>query len=226
MDFARFTDLLDKKSLFFVRPTLFSDPWEGYPTKPHFEASGYDATVPESIREKLIEMSKTATPSLVRESMAVSCWHIGEHESEAFWRSYPDRGVAIQSTFGKLKESFHSEDEWAVLIGQIEYKDHQFDRVDQGNIFKQIMWKRKSFEYENELRAVIWNKAVHAGKPPKDFENIFGQHIKTDLSVLIENIYTTPFENGDWFNQLVNDTLKRYGYEVSCQKSSLMDRPV
>ena len=58
------------------------------------------------------------------------------------------------------------------------------------------------------------------------FDNPKGQEIKAALDILIENIYTTPFEDDNWFNSLVVNLLKHYGYEFKCHKSKLMDKPL
>ena len=224
MDLAKFCDVLEKKSLFFIKPEKFPDPWEGYLPKKHFEETSYEG-IPEQFRGTLIKLAKETTPELVRKQFAVNCWHISNSESEAFWRNYSERGIAIQTTFGRLKESLKNEVEYSVYIGKVEYKDHNIDIVDVGNLFNHILWKRKSFEYENELRAVVWEKENADGKGVRNFNESTGHYINTNLDTLIENIYTTPFERSDWFNKLVNSLIIRYGFNFPCIKSNLMDKP-
>lgn len=224
MDFAKFCDLLEKRSLFFSKPENFKDPWEGFFTKKHFEEQSYENFPPQA-RKAMVEMAKNSHPELTRKTLAVNCWHINDSESEAFWRNYSERGVAIQSTFGRLRDSFKENLDYTIYIGEIEYKNHEVDTIDVGNLFNSILWKRKSFEYERELRAVIWEKEFSGPGSPRLFDTPKGQNMKVDLGILIENIYTTPFETGDWFKGLVDDTVKRYGLSVPCIKSSLMDGP-
>jgi hypothetical protein len=131
----------------------------------------------------------------------------------------------VQTTFGRLKESFKKNETYSIYIGKVEYKDHNKDIVDVGNMFNYILWKRKSFEYENELRAVIWAKENPDGKGVRNFDQANGQYIETDLTMLIENVYTTPFEKDEWFNNLVKDLIKRFGFSFNCSKSNLMDKP-
>lgn len=223
MDFTKFCAILENKSLFFTKPEKFIDPWEGYLPKRHYQEESY-GEAPYGTPATHIQHADDMA-GLVRSNFAVNCWHINNSESEAFWRNYSGRGVAIQTTFRRLKESFNHCDDYAIFIGEVEYKDHEVDLVDIGNLFNAILWKRKSFEYEKELRAVIWESANYKGRGARSFDNINGQDILVDLNVLIENIYTTPFEEGVWFRDLVNDIMKRYGLESGCIKSTLMDSP-
>lgn len=223
MDLAKFCDVLEKSSIFFIKPEKFPDPWEGFSPKMHFEEESYKS-IPAELRQTLIKIEKEDTPKIVRGQFAVSCWHISNFESEAFWRNYSKRGIALQSTFGRLKESLSNTD-YSIYIGKVEYKDHDTDSIDSGNLFYRILWKRKSFEYENELRAVIWDKENSDGKGAKTFKESNGEYLGVDLNVLIENIYTTPFESDSWFNNIVGDLIRRYGYNFPCKKSQLMDKP-
>ncbi|MDB5190175.1 MAG: hypothetical protein JWN49_501 [Parcubacteria group bacterium] len=223
MEFAKFCSLLETSSLFFSRPENLIDPWEGHTPKGNFADENYK-DVPDDVKAMLIEHAKLTLPGMVRKELAVNCWHINETESEAFWRNYSDRGIAIQSTFGKLKNSFVDPD-YSIHIGAVEYKDHNVDTIDPTNIFHQILWKRRSFDYEQELRAVIWALEDAKGKGAKPFTNPKGQYIKIDISTLIENVYTTPFEKEDWFSDLIKDISKRYGFSFPISKSNLMQTP-
>jgi len=224
IDLAKFCDILETQSLFFIKPKYFTDPWEGHLPKKHFDESSY-GDIPRDMMSFSISMAKEKMPNATRNDFAVNCWHINEFESEALWKKYSDRGIAIQTTFGKLKKSLGGDSNYEEFIGKVNYIDHNNDIVNIGNMFNHLLWKRKSFEYENELRAVIWQKADMGGKGCRDFENVKGQEIKVDLSLLIENIYTSPFEDGSWFNEVVSKLIKRYSYSFNCYKSHLMDKP-
>ncbi len=223
MDFAKFCDVLEKNSLFFVKPNCFEDPWEGHLPKKHYDETSYEDVLKDHV-QFIIRTDKIMTER-AREDFAINCWHISDFESEAFWKKYSERGIAIQTTFGRLKESFKDNDHYEIFIGKVEYMDHNTDFIDTRNAFNQILWKRKSFEYENELRAVIWQIGAREGKGARDFDVQKGQEVNLDLSVLVENIYTTPFEKDEWFNSLVHNLIQRYGFNFPCIKSDLMDKP-
>ncbi|AKB35581.1 hypothetical protein MSSAC_0991 [Methanosarcina siciliae C2J] len=76
------------------------------------------------------------------------------------WKLYSDleNGIAIQSTFKNLKECFF-EDEPDVVIGKVEDLNYNEDSIPWGNklyIYKPFMYKRRSFEYENEIWAIVF----------------------------------------------------------------------
>ena len=223
MDIAKFVSLLEKKSLFFSKPSNFKDPWEGYFTKRHYDSRSYE-NLSKEIGNEMISSAKKTT-EMVREEVGVNCWHINDCESEAFWRLYSNKGIVIQSTFGRLKKSFNVDSVRSIYIGTIEYKDPDVDLVNLENMFNAILWKRKSFSYENELRAVIWSRENRDGKGPVPFETSRGQFIPIDINTLVENIHTSPFEKDNWFNKLVIDIIKRYGYDFVCNRSTLLDHP-
>ncbi|MES2224693.1 MAG: DUF2971 domain-containing protein [Patescibacteria group bacterium] len=223
MDFAKFFSMMDRQSLFFARPSSFLDPWEGYSPKNNY-TEDFFRDAPKEHRKKYIEWA-LQTKEFVRKHLAVNCWHVNNHESEAFWRNYSGRGVAIQSTVGRLKESFHAVTDYNIYIGEIEYKDANTDYVKDGNAYNSILWKRKSFEYEREVRAVICEMEDIKGSGLKPFTSISGQNITVDLAMLIENVYTNPFEKEDSFNELVKDLIKKCGLSFNVCKSDLMDSP-
>ena len=56
--------------------------------------------------------------------VAVNCWHENEHESAAMWKLYIKsvEGIAIQSTYSKLKKSFINDE--IIFIGKVKYIDY------------------------------------------------------------------------------------------------------
>ena len=88
---------------------------------------------------------------------AVNCWHLGEHESAAMWDIYvpAGAGVAIRSTFDRLKASLERS-ETEVYLGKVTYIDHAKDAIPVGNTFTPATHKRKSLEYESEVRALVY----------------------------------------------------------------------
>ncbi len=89
--------------------------------------------------------------------MAVNCWHMNEHESAAMWKLYlkSDEGIAVQSTYNKLLNSMHDSNDFMLLVGAVNYIDYNKEVIPFGNAFYPYIHKRKSFEHERELRAVI-----------------------------------------------------------------------
>jgi hypothetical protein len=70
MDLAKFCDVLEKNSLFFVKPEKFRDPWEGYLPKKHFEEASY-SDIPADVGKVLIKLAKETTPNLFEEILGL-----------------------------------------------------------------------------------------------------------------------------------------------------------
>jgi hypothetical protein len=69
--------------------------------------------------------------------------------------SHENAGIAIQSTTTKLSKCFEDNNEDTIWIGKVQYLDFSKDWMDKWNdILEAFIIKRKSFEYENEIRAI------------------------------------------------------------------------
>jgi hypothetical protein len=163
LDLSKLIYILANRALPFVRLDLLEDKFEGYiPEKDRIV--DFDLKdIPSEERPSLIEKLENNHLILARDSrqsIFVNCWHINEHESAAMWKLHlkSPEGIAIRSTFGRLKESL-SEAQQEVDIGRVRYIDYKSDRVS-GAIMDRValgMYKRKSFAHEQELRAVHWD---------------------------------------------------------------------
>ncbi len=84
--------------------------------------------------------------------------------------------------------------------------------------------KRKSFEHEQEARALVSKWSQFEKGPNFDIETIDGIPIKVDIEKLVENIYLAP-NTSDWFSALVKEIVKRYDYTFNVVHSKLDERP-
>jgi hypothetical protein len=157
---------------------------------------------------------------------AINCWHMNEYESAARWRLYlkSDEGIALQSTYAKLRDSIVDETE--VFLGVVKYIDHDKEYIDAGNLLSPFVCKRKSFEHEREIRALItkWPSGTNG----IDFsqETITnGLNVKVDLDRLVERIYVAP-SAPTWFADLVKAAIQKYGYNFEVAHSNLNEQPV
>src|SRR5207248_1539762 len=91
-----------------------------------------------------------------RDHTAINCWHLNDHESAAMWKLYlkSDDGVAIQSTYRNLRDCFNLTEE-RIFLGLVRYVDYERDVIPEGTMFTPFIHKRKSFQHENEVRALI-----------------------------------------------------------------------
>ncbi len=210
MDFSKFVNLLDKQALFFCRADKLGDPFEGSYPKPNVverEQELQQANLPAEVNSFMGANLK----KFVRRA-AVNCWCLSEHESAALWGLYVKngQGIAIQSTFKRLKNSF-TDNKNEISIVQVEYINYQQDKFPSKNPLNPFAFKRESFEHEKELRAVIIKL------PP--FKK-YGVSLTVTLDNLIDKIYVAP-SSSDWFFRLVKSTTGKFGLDKPVLKSDL-----
>lgn len=227
IDFTKLVSMLLTQSLHFVRADQFQDPFEGSYSLPSIERyDSYLAKIEatENLPPQAIKNLRDGWKNLpqLRESQrlthAVNCWHLNQYESAAMWSLYlkSNEGIAIQSTYQRFCRSFH-ETSIPVFIGKVRYIDYEIEAFnDPGNMFSAFLHKRKSFEHEHEVRAIVTHD-----KTPGDY----GQYVPTDLGILIEAIHIAPNAPA-WFFQLVKVTLDRFDISVPVLQSDLVKKPL
>ena len=134
MDSPRFVSMLDRKALFFVKASKFRDPYEG--TVPKYNdfnrALVYEeqknSFQSEEQFNRFIETIPSTMKSLFKdlsEIILINSWHYNEYESAAMWDIYSqaNAGIAIQSTYRKLRDSFQNNTDDTIWIGKVDYLD-------------------------------------------------------------------------------------------------------
>lgn len=223
LDFTKFVSLLDKASLFFVRADRLGDPFEGSFSKVN------QAIRPEIYKGQMSAEEIQRFASIHRQLprfTLVSCWHGNTHESAAMWRLYASEhdGIAVRTDFNSLCECLQGED--SVFIGKVNYVDFDSTFIPEGNTMAPFLYKRISFEHEKEVRAVIQdippvNGVADVGQPVH--EN--GRYHAVDLKKLVHEVVISPFAH-DWFLELVQSVVTKYGLNTPVEKSPLADAPV
>ncbi|MCJ7632894.1 DUF2971 domain-containing protein [Candidatus Bathyarchaeota archaeon] len=232
MDFTNLVSLLDSRHLFFTRADRLEDPFEGSWPRINVVARQHvpDDISPEA-RDGFVKTMASMGDINKRwpKYNAINCWHMNEHESAAMWRLYlkSDEGVAIQPTYHRLRSALTDDEK--IHLGVVKYIDYETEWIDVGNMLNMLspfVHKRKSFEHEREVRAVVTKWPV--GEKGMDFsqETISdGIKIKVDIERLIERIYVAP-SSPDWFADLVRAVVQRYGYDFPVVHSKLSEQPV
>ncbi len=223
VDFTKFISYLEKNALFFVRSDQFPDKYEGKFTEA-------DAKRWEERLQPKIKLNQMEIYDRIRKIVNISSWHINDNESAAMWEIclQSKEGVAIKSTFKRMKDSFlpHKEDD--IFIGKVKYIDYSHDVIPKGNIFNPFLYKRKSFEHERELRAVLLKLMIQEETVEKQVLYVdpkwFGVYVKTDLDILIDSIVVSP-SVPDWFIDLVTSIGKKYGLYKKVESSELSKEP-
>ena len=141
----------------------------------------------------------------MRRRIFVNCWHLSAYESAALWATYgAGGGIAVRSTFERMRRSFRGPAD--VFIGRVKYVDYDSYPIPEGSAFYPALHKRKSFEFEREIRAVCWDVASGGVPGPMPEPPDPGLSVPVDVSALIENVYVSPLAP-DWLQRLVDQEI-------------------
>ena len=237
MSLEKFANILAKKHLFFARVDTFEDPFEGVlplPLEQLYQShmDDLDADMQQAIFKLWDNMRK--------HSMCNS-WYCGKHQSMAMWEKHHMRssGVAIKTNMKNLKDSLPCKPD--VFIGKIKYEfetPNTSDTLDAHVIYSALFYKRRSFEHENEVRAIIDNSQLidklFKGKRyvsreeliKLDFPEISekGNKLKIDVATLISKVVTSPYTD-QWVADTVKSIVRKYGYKFNVCRSNILDKP-
>lgn len=128
------------------------------------------------------------------------------------WRLYSSflpNAVAIKTSYGALYRSLGSNPQ--IKIGRVRYIDFNSQYA---GVYDAYWRKRKSFEHEREVRAVIMDFSRRG----------VGSLIPCDVESLIESVCLSPQAPG-WFMNLVNDVNRKFGIEVEVSASEFNEEP-
>jgi hypothetical protein len=221
LSFVKFMDLIERRHLWFARLDTFEDPLEGTHTDAEVEYIRAQP-VPLSPDPALtLERQYMSMTRLYRETMFVNCWRASSTESMAMWDIYgKDSGVvAIKSTVGLLKEILRGYSH-PVFIGRVKYVNWN-EIAWHLNALAMVMRKDRSYEHEQELRAVIWGLAVESNAAPMVTYSLSpegkvtlsgppGVEIPCDPNKLVAEIKIGPREQ-EMFYKVLDPILRRYG---------------
>jgi hypothetical protein len=223
MDFSKLVCLIDKSALFFARADKLGDPFEGSFSKANIKLSPivYKDKIPQ---EEIIKFRKIYIYRL-RQFLVINSWYLNEYESAAMWNRYlkSNEGIAIQTSFKNLKNSL-IDNRYNIYIGKVRYIDYEKDWLPEGNVFYPFLHKRKSFEYEQELRAIIAELGKSTDMKNKTpFDD--GIYVNVDLNMLIQNVYVAP-TCPPWLTELIKSISNKYGLDKPVIQSELDKKPI
>lgn len=206
LDLSKFLDLLLSRKLFLSRSDKFEDQYEGTFSEPTFEE---------------IKRLSENNPEFLsyykshREKVVVSSWHINEYESFAMWQIFTQNseGLAIQSTIGRLQNALEVEKDTQQYIGEVNYIDYKKEYIPFEDTFFPFLFKRKSFQYEREVR-------VLSDLSDQQIKINDGIKIDIDIKQLIEKIYIHP-KSENWYKKLVIELVSKLGFDFEIEKSDL-----
>jgi len=242
LDLSKYLALLTSNGLWFSRGDLLGDPFEGSTT----EAARKElhGRVARAWGEEGADITSTLLSGL-HEGMVrwvyVSCWHQSDWESAAMWQLYKaGHGLALRTTAGRLSESLNGPQR--IVIGPVTYTDYRDGFVPTGHMALPFLHKRRSYEYENEVRAIIVDPPPFLHDPPevqttrlpdiqRGLERKFaaggppGHLVRVNLMSLVEEVRIDPHAPG-WFAEVVREATKRLGFDFVVNQSDLLDERV
>ena len=206
LDLSKFLDLLLSKKLFMSRSDKFEDQYEGTFSEPTFE----EIRKLSKDKPDFLQYYKTH-----REKVAISSWHINEYESFAMWQIFTQNseGLAIQSTIGRLQKAVEPEQNFKQYIGEVNYIDYKKEYIPFDDMFFPFLFKRKSFQYEREVRIIT--DVADSNIKLND-----GLKINVDINQLIDKIYIHP-KSENWYKKLVIQLVAQLGFDFEIEKSDL-----
>jgi hypothetical protein len=203
--------MLHRRAIRFGRADTFEDRYEGL----------LPPRAPKRWRGVFEQLSKQ------RRCAYVSCWHANEVESVGMWKAFSalEPGVAIQTSVGRLHAALDGRPE-TIFLGGVRYVDFDAEQLSiwerAPSAIDPLMHKRKQFEYEQEVRAMLDLASDLSQRAARDEKS--GVTVEVDLGTLIESVHTAPGSE-NWFVDVVASALDRYGVNVPVERSRLDDVP-
>ena len=223
MSFTKFVSLLTKRSLFFARADKLGDPFEGSLSPLNAELYPF---IHGNLPPEHQETHRILFRNLPRFTL-INCWHENETESDAMWKLYAGNGegIAIKATCRSLKESLQGE-EW-VQIGRVNYVDYDTTRIRDNDPVAPFIHKRRSFEHEREVRAIIRKPYMDGNRIIPNGPDIcdVGIYCRADVDTLVKEVFVPPYAE-DWFAELVEATAVNHGLQAPVKRSALSALPV
>lgn len=211
MDFWKFLNLLETKSLFFSNSDNLGDNNEG--RIPHF------------ILERMIEQDNERgnrnnqelndyLESTLRKNHLISSWSYAERESFAMWKMYAKdkTGVAIETDLKSLQDSFNKTDR-IVYVGEVNYINEDNYHFSTSNMFYPFVTKLDFYKFENEIRCVTITK---------DDEKPESKLVEVDLNTLIKKVHISPNSKPE-FRKLIELLKNEYQLEFEICYSKVSD---
>lgn len=223
INFQKFMSMITDSSLYFSRLDRLGDPFEGLYSKASIQFDekvydSYDSSEASNYGRSVIKGIHSTAYKIRRTSFA-NCWYMNEYETELLWSRYSfmDDGVAIQSTFERLKSCLNIPH--AVYIGKIKYKIWETEPIPIGNMMNTIVTKKINHRDERELRAAIVTSFDIKPQTKK------GIYVPVDLIELVESIYVSP-KSANWILKLIKNVLKKNDVDLSVKKSVFTEKPM
>ena len=213
VNLEKFLSMLQSRQLFFASLDGYDDPYEGYFPEDVWQQYIKPLLVLQTGKEGRLQLSDEDLRRVARKQCYVSCWYLSPYDSAAMWSLYSGRaGVAIKSTFKRLRICLAATAPGlSASIGLVRYVDYSTVTASAVGRTPAHYLKRKSFEHEKEVRAVIIRHVSEATA---------GIPVPVDLDSLIEEIVVEPRAK-EWVTDVVSDVVQKYRFTFKVRRSDL-----
>jgi hypothetical protein len=182
---------------------------------------------PDFVRKAFSEETKRS--EWHKQHAYVNCWHASDYESAAMWKLYgqSDNSVAIETDYLTLA----AEASDYVYLGLVTYIDYQTESFPPNNGYYRYFHKRKSFEYEKEVRLFQERIPIEVDSEGRkayfpDVDNhLPGVKIEIDLTRLVKKVHVSPTAPA-WFKNLVEKTTSQFNFSFEITQSNLYSDPL
>jgi hypothetical protein len=234
MDLSKFIWMIQRNALFFCRSDSLGDQFEGHYTKviadqeeeyiKTLQANTQFAAIPAAVHpveiaREAFRLTTIELPNQLKQKYFVSCWHMNEEESPAMWKLYTSQNesMCIRSKYKTFASLLPEES----LLGCVRYIDYRRESFDTKETWNYIVHKRKSFEHEREIRAVIYYDSETCR-----FELVGdrGLIVPINMAALIKEIIVSPTSKSPLLDVVVG-LAEKYGLNAPVLRSRVNDEP-
>jgi len=211
MPIHRMLEILDHKELTLVNPERWDDPFENLLLK----------------NASIMHEGKARDFKPIRDAVYGQCWTLHK-ETDAMWRIYSrdKQGVKVKTTIRKLIDSLqlHAGDfaRKHCFIGKVKYliqkdlveklKNINISDTSISEVAESLIYKRKEFQHEKEVRLIYTQKKGDVFKFTIDPDNLFDEVI-FDPRI------------GNYLFEAYRDAIQKRGYKHSIRQSVLYRIP-
>jgi hypothetical protein len=105
----------------------------------------------------------------------------------------------------------------------VKYIDYELDTISGNEVLSPFLYKRKSYEHEHEVRAVLLRLPADGGRVLRSSID-HGVNVDVSLCVLVENIYVAP--NAEkWVVETIQSAVDHCGCKWKVMPSRLDTQP-
>lgn len=157
--------------------------------------------------------------NLITKKIAVNCWHKNEVESEAMWRIYSSKGIAIVSSINSIEAALAENTQDATIFtGNVKYLDYHDENLEPKDClsdgFIAPLIKSSHYSHEREFRLFMSPKYISP-------EQIDDPEKEIDIlpNALIEQVIISPYAKEPFISS-VSSICSIYGIQVEKVKAS------